>query len=180
VPVSRQRKINRARKRTRVASSSPSSPNVGHAASRRKNFNVKVAAIVLVVAVAAAIVAYVVANRNGQAGNEITTASGLKYTDLKVGDGATPKLGQTVQVHYIGWLENGREFNNSYKGGTPAEFELGAGLIPGWNETLQTMKVGGKRRIVVPPNLAYGAAGRPPTIGPNATLTFEIELLNVK
>jgi peptidylprolyl isomerase len=152
---------------------------VGHPSGRRKNFNVKVVGIVLVVAVAAAVVAYVVANRNGEAGNEITTASGLKYTDLKVGDGATPKLGQTVQVHYIGWLENGREFNNSYKG-APAEFELGAGLIPGWNETLQTMKVGGKRRIIVPPNLAYGAAGRPPSIGPNATLTFEIELLNVK
>jgi peptidylprolyl isomerase len=180
VPVSRQRKINRARKRPRVASSSPSSPNVGHAAGRRKNFNIKVVAIVLVVAVAAAIVAYVVANRNGQAGNEITTESGLKYTDLKVGDGATPKLGQRVQVHYIGWLENGREFENSYKAGSPAEFELGAGLIPGWNETLQTMKVGGKRRIIVPPSLAYGAAGRPPKIGPNATLTFEIELLRVR
>jgi peptidylprolyl isomerase len=138
-------------------------------------------AIVLVIAVAAAVVAYVVANRNGQAGNEITTASGLKYTDLKVGDGATPKLGQTVQVHYIGWLANGREFNNSHKGGgAPAEFQLGEGLIPGWNETLQTMKVGGKRRIVVPPSLAYGAAGRPPTIPPNETLTFEIELLKVK
>ena len=143
-------------------------------------------AIVLVLAVAASVVAYVVANRNGQAGNEITTASGLKYTDLTVGNGATPKLGQTVQVHYIGWLENGREFNNSRKSdapgkvAAPAEFELGAGLIPGWNETLQTMKEGGKRRIVVPPNLAYGAAGRPPTIPPNATLTFEIELLDVK
>ena len=137
-------------------------------------------AIILVVAVAAAVVAYVVANRNGRAGNEITTASGLKYTDLKVGDGATPKLGQTVQCHYIGWLQNGKEFNNSYKGRTPAEFQLGEGLIPGWNETLQTMKVGGKRRIIVPPNLAYGAAGRPPTIPPNETLTFEIELLNVK
>lgn len=153
---------------------------MGHAPGRRKNFNVKVIAIVLIIAVAAAVVAYVVANRKGEAGNEITTPSGLKYSDLKVGDGATPKLGQTVQVHYIGWLENGREFNNSYKSGPPAEFELGPGLIPGWNETLQTMKVGGKRRIIVPPNLAYGAAGRPPSIPPNATLTFEIELLRVK
>ena len=180
MPVSRNRKINRARKRPRVASSSVSSPNPGRAASRRKGFNVKVVAIILVVAVAASVVAYVVANRNGQAGNEITTASGLKYTDQKVGDGATPKLGQKVQVHYIGWLENGREFNNSYKGGTPVEFQLGPDLIPGWNETLQTMKVGGKRRIILPPNLAYGPTGRPPTIPPNATLTFEIELLNVK
>ena len=153
---------------------------MGHAPGRRKNFNVKVIAIVLIITVAAAVVAYVVANRKGEAGNEITTPSGLKYSDLKVGDGATPKLGQKVQVHYIGWLENGREFNNSYKSGPPAEFELGPGLIPGWNETLQTMKVGGKRRIIVPPNLAYGAAGRPPTIPPNATLTFEIELLRVQ
>jgi peptidylprolyl isomerase len=163
-----------------VASASGSSPNLAHAPGRRKNFNTKVVAIVLIVAVAAAIVAYVVANRKGQAGSEITTASGLKYSDLKVGEGATPKLGQTVQVHYIGWLENGREFNNSYKSGAPAEFQIGPGLIPGWNETLQTMKAGGKRRIIVPPALAYGAAGRPPTIPANATLTFEIELLSVK
>lgn len=110
----------------------------------------------------------------------IETASGLKYADLKVGDGATPKLGQRVQVHYIGWLANGTEFNNSYALGRPAEFALGPGLIPGWTEALQTMKVGGKRRIIVPPNLAYGPSGRPPTIPPNEILTFEIELLGVR
>ena len=110
----------------------------------------------------------------------IETASGLKYTDLKVGDGATPRLGQLVQVHYIGWLSNGKEFNNSYQIGPAPEFRLGPGLIPGWNEALQSMKVGGKRRVIVPPNLAYGPTGRPPTIPPNETLTFEIELLAVK
>ena len=110
----------------------------------------------------------------------VESPSGLKYADLKVGDGATPKLGQGVQVHYVGWLADGKEFNNSYKLGRPAEFSLGPGLIPGWVEALQTMKVGGKRRIIVPPNLAYGAAGRPPVIPPNATLTFEIELLAVR
>jgi peptidylprolyl isomerase len=136
--------------------------------------------IVLIVAVAAAVIAYVVANRRGQAGNEVTTASGMKYTDLTVGDGATPKLGQSVQVHYIGWLANGKEFNNSRKDGRPAEFSLGPGLIPGWNEALQSMKVGGKRRIILPPKLAYGPAGKPPAIPPNETLTFEIELLGVK
>jgi peptidylprolyl isomerase len=141
---------------------------------------VKVLVIVLIVAVAAAAIAYVVANRRGQAGSEVTTTSGLKYTDLKVGDGATPRVGQSVQVHYIGWLANGREFNNSYKEGRPAEFSLGPGLIPGWNEALQTMKVGGKRRIILPPNLAYGATGRPPAIPANETLTFEIELLGVR
>lgn len=110
----------------------------------------------------------------------IESPSGLKYADLKVGDGATPRLGQRVQVHYIGWLENGQEFNNSYKLGRPAEFSLGPGLIPGWNEALQTMKVGGKRRIILPPALAYGPPGKPPDIPPNSTLTFEIELLAVR
>ena len=176
MPVSRQRKINRARKRPRIAP--VSGPLVSPRS--RKTFNVKVLVIVLIVAVAAAAIVYVVANRRGQAGNEITTASGMKYTDLKVGDGATPRIGQTVRVHYIGWTENGKEFNNSYKLGAPAEFAVGPGLIPGWNEALQSMKVGGKRRIILPPKLAYGPAGKPPDIPPNATLTFEIELLGVK
>jgi peptidylprolyl isomerase len=136
--------------------------------------------IVAIVAVAAAAVVYVVANRRGQAGNEITTASGMKYTDLKVGDGASPRMGQGVRVHYTGWLANGTEFDSSYKTGRPAEFSLGPGLIPGWNEALQSMKVGGKRRIILPPALAYGQSGRPPTIPPNSTLTFEIELLGVR
>jgi peptidylprolyl isomerase len=103
----------------------------------------------------------------------------LKYVDQRVGDGATPRTGQTVRVHYIGWLANGREFNNSYKGGAPVDFSVGPGLIPGWNEALQSMKVGGKRRIILPPKLAYGPAGKPPDIPPNETLTFEIELLGV-
>lgn len=135
--------------------------------------------MVLVVAVAAAAVVYVVINR-GQAGNEITTDSGMKYVDLKVGDGATPQMGQRVKVHYIGRLADGREFENSYNQGPPAEFNVGPGLIKGWNEALQTMKVGGKRRITLPPALAYGATGSPPRIPPNSTLTFEIELLGVR
>ena len=129
---------------------------------------------------AASAVAYVVANRKGQAGTEVTTASGIKYTDLKVGEGASPRMGQTVRVHYTGWLENGTEFDSSFKHGGPAEFKLGPGLIPGWNETLQTMKAGGKRRLTIPPSLAYGPLGQPPRIPPNATLTFEIELLSVR
>ena len=176
MPVSRQRKVYKAKKRPRVASASAASAP----ARGKKPFNVKVLVIVLIVAVAAAAIAYVVANRGSQAGNEITTQSGMKYVDLKVGDGATPKMGQGVQVHYIGWLANGKEFNNSYQLGQPAEFALGPGLIPGWNEALQTMKVGGKRRIILPPSLAYGTTGRPPTIPPNETLTFEIELLGVR
>jgi len=177
VPVSRQRKPNRARKRPRVAPSS--STAVAAQSHNRKGFNLKIVVIILIVAAAASVVAYVVARRSP---NEITTPSGLKYTDLKVGDGPSPKLGQTVRVHYIGWLENGKEFNNSHKmpGGAPVEFTLGPGLIPGWNEALPTMKVGGKRRLVIPPKLAYGPSGKPPDIPPNATLTFEIELLGVK
>ncbi|HXQ73079.1 MAG TPA: FKBP-type peptidyl-prolyl cis-trans isomerase [Pyrinomonadaceae bacterium] len=177
MPVSRQRKVYRAKKRPRVAPASAAS-----APARRggKTFNYKVLVIIAIVAVAAAVIVYVVANRGSQAGNELTTASGMKYVDLKVGNGATPRMGQGVQVHYIGWLANGTEFNNSYKEGQPAAFSLGPGLIPGWNEALQSMKVGGKRRIILPPALAYGATGRPPAIPPNETLTFEIELLGVR
>ena len=179
MPVSRQRKVNRARKRPRVASSSTTA-SAGHAPARKSGFNVKVVVIILIVAVAASVVAYVVANRRGLVGQEITTPSGLKYTDLKVGDGRSPKIGQTVRVNYTGWLQNGTEFDSSAKHGGPAEFALGPGLIPGWNEALQTMKVGGKRRIITPPNLAYGKMGQPPKIPSDATLTFEIELLGVK
>ena len=111
---------------------------------------------------------------------EVVSLSGLKYIDLVKGEGATPQYGQFVSVHYVGWLENGREFNNSYRLGRPAEFSIGPALIPGWNEAIQTMKVGGKRRIILPPSLAYGPTGRPPTIPPNATLIFEVELLGVR
>jgi peptidylprolyl isomerase len=177
VPVSRQRKPNRARKRPRVAYSSTAASGQSQS---RKGFNLKIVVIILIVAVATSVVAYVVARKSHA--SEITTPSGLKYTDLKVGDGPSPRLGQTVRVHYIGWLENGREFNNSHKmgSGSPVEFTLGPGLIPGWNEALPTMKVGGKRKLVIPPKLAYGPSGKPPDIPPNATLTFEIELLGVK
>ena len=125
-------------------------------------------------------VVYVITRRNaGTVTYETTTASGLKIHDEKVGDGPSPKMGQTVRVHYIGRFENGKEFNNSYSGGQPAEFRIG-GVIEGWNEALQTMKVGGKRKIWVPSKIAYGPQGRPPTIPPNANLEFDIELLGIK
>lgn len=131
-------------------------------------------------AVAAFVAVYVISTLRGtKAAPEITTASGLKYQDLRVGDGASPQMGQTVTVHYIGRLENGTEFNNSYKLGKPIDFKLGQ-VIAGWNEGLQSMKVGGKRRLWIPSRLAYGAAGRPPAIPPKANLDFEIELLGVK
>ena len=179
MPESRHRKVNRARKRPRVAHANPSTSS----SSPASNQKVRLIAIIVIIALAASAAAYVISSRRSSPGGaEFTTPSGLKIQDVKVGDGATPKLGQTVTVHYIGWLENGKEFNNSHKmpGGAPVEFTLGPGLIPGWNEALPTMKVGGKRRLVIPPKLAYGPSGKPPDIPPNATLTFEIELLGVK
>ena len=97
-----------------------------------------------------------------------------------MGDGPTPKPGQTVSVNYTGWLESGKEFDSSAKHGGPAQFQLGGNLIKGWNEGLATMKVGGKRKLFVPSKLGYGAVGSPPNIPPNANLVFEIELLAVR
>jgi FKBP-type peptidyl-prolyl cis-trans isomerase len=136
--------------------------------------------LILVGVIAIAAVVYVITRRGSEKTvYETTTASGLKIHDEKVGDGPSPKMGQRVSVHYIGRFEDGREFNNSYKMGQPAEFRLG-GVIEGWNEALQSMKVGGKRKIWVPSKIAYGSAGKPPTIPPNSNLEFDIELLDIK
>jgi peptidylprolyl isomerase len=110
-----------------------------------------------------------------------TTASGLKYYDLVVGDGATPKAGQQVTVHYTGWLQDGGKFDSSLDRGQPFTFAIGQGqVIPGWDEGVMTMKVGGKRQLVIPPELAYGEQGAGGVIPPNATLVFDVELLDVQ
>ncbi len=111
--------------------------------------------------------------------NSIMTASGLKITDLIIGDGVEASAGQTVSVHYKGTLENGKEFDSSYGRG-PFSFPLGAGrVIKGWDEGVAGMKVGGKRKLVIPPSMGYGSRGAGGVIPPDATLIFEVELLSV-
>jgi peptidylprolyl isomerase len=114
------------------------------------------------------------------AAKERVTESGLRITDLAIGDGPEARSGQTVVVNYRGTLENGREFDSSYGRG-PFSFPLGAGrVIRGWDEGVAGMQVGGKRRLVIPPDLAYGQRGAGGVIPPNATLIFEVELLEIR
>jgi peptidylprolyl isomerase len=115
----------------------------------------------------------------------MTSSTELKITDTKVGTGATPKSGQTCVIHYTGWLyqdgAKGRKFDSSVDRGEPFEFSIGVGqVIGGWDQGVATMKVGGKRTLIIPPALGYGARGAGGVIPPNATLLFDVELLGVK
>jgi len=111
---------------------------------------------------------------------ETTMPSGLKYKDEVVGTGESPKQGKQVRVHYTGRLTDGKKFDSSVDRGQPFTFTIGVGqVIKGWDEGVATMKVGGKRQLMIPPSLGYGARGAPPAIPPNADLIFDVELLGV-
>ena len=139
----------------------------------------------IALAVIAANAAVAAASRPASAQNVMTTPSGLKIIDTKPGSGASPKTGQTCVMHYTGWLyENGakgRKFDSSVDRGQPFEFPIGRGqVIAGWDEGVASMKVGGKRTLIIPAALGYGARGAGGVIPQNATLMFDVELLGVK
>jgi FKBP-type peptidyl-prolyl cis-trans isomerase FkpA len=109
------------------------------------------------------------------------TPSGLRYQDLAKGEGVEATAGRTASLHYTGWLTNGEKFDSSRERNQPFSFTLGAGqVIAGWDEGVAGMKVGGRRKLVIPPGLGYGTAGAPPDIPPGATLVFDVELLGVR
>jgi peptidylprolyl isomerase len=140
----------------------------------------KAIAFLIIAALAVAAVLFIIFRGGGSAPGQVTTASGLKYIDEVVGTGDNPRPGQNVTVHYTGTLENGTKFDSSVDRGQPYPFRIGTGaVIKGWDEGVMTMKVGGKRRLMVPAKLGYGADGNPPRIPPNAPLIFEVELLSV-
>lgn len=113
--------------------------------------------------------------------NTVTTPSGLQYEDLVVGEGATAKAGDQVEVHYTGWLTNGQKFDSSLDRRETFRFQLGQGrVIKGWDEGVAGMNVGGKRKLLIPPALGYGARGAGNVIPPNATLVFEVELISIR
>ena len=143
-------------------------------------------AFALVTALASVLAAGAPTTATAQAvGKAMTTPSGLQITDTQVGTGATPKPGQTCVMHYTGWLyeggAKGKKFDSSLDRGQPFEFPIGRQrVIAGWDEGVATMKVGGKRTLIIPPALGYGARGAGGVIPPNATLMFDVELLDVK
>ena len=120
-------------------------------------------------------------NKQMNLDNAVTTASGLKYIDIEPGEGPSPTEGQTVTVHYTGTLKDGKKFDSSRDRGQPFSFVIGVGqVIKGWDEGVGTMKVGGRRTLIIPSELGYGARGAGGVIPPNATLIFDVELLGIK
>lgn len=116
-----------------------------------------------------------------QADKMVKTPSGLQYEDMVAGSGTSPSPGKKVTVHYTGWLADGTKFDSSVDRNEPFVFQIGVGqVIPGWDEGVMTMKIGGKRKLIIPANLGYGAAGAGGVIPPNATLLFEVILLDIR
>jgi FKBP-type peptidyl-prolyl cis-trans isomerase len=141
--------------------------------------------VMAAIAVAMAALAFAPTAASAQTGKPMTTASGLQVIDTTVGTGASPKPGQTCVMHYTGWLyedgKKGKKFDSSVDRNEPFEFPIGQHrVIAGWDEGVATMKVGGKRTLIIPPALGYGARGAGGAIPPNATLMFDVELLAVK
>ena len=182
----------RKRKGRRNPSGGGSSKAAGHSSKPGKKRTTQIVGIVLVTSLAIVAGLYFLFSRSSgkpaPAVNKVTpvidaqtvtTASGLQYVDEVIGGGPSPRTGQMVSVHYTGTLMNGTKFDSSVDKGTPFSFPIGMGrVIKGWDEGLMTMKVGGKRRLTIPPELAYGAKGSG-IIPANATLIFEVELLGV-
>jgi FKBP-type peptidyl-prolyl cis-trans isomerase len=155
-------------------------------AAKQRNRRLLIGGIILVVLVAIGYFAITaLQNKNNasssSSGQATTTSSGLQVIDEVVGNGQEAKTGDTVSVNYTGWLADGTKFDSSYDRNQTFDFTLGAGnVIKGWDEGVVGMKVGGKRKLIIPPDLAYGATGYAPVIPANATLTFEIELVAIK
>ena len=176
MPQSRHRKTGKAKKRPKglYPAGKPKPPSA-------RNRQTRMIAIIVVLVFAVSAVAYLITQYAGKTEAEVTTASGLKYSEIKEGTGVTPQKGQTVSVHYTGTLENGTKFDSSRDRDTPYNFRIGTGVvIKGWDEGLMSMKVGGRRRLVIPSALGYGPQGKLPDIPGNSTLIFEVELLGVK
>ena len=176
MPQSRHRKTGKAKKRSKGLY-----PATKSKAPAGRNRQVRIISIVIVLALAASAIAYLITKRTGTtSGTEITTASGLKYIEVVEGTGPVATTGQRVSVDYTGTLQNGTKFDSSV-GRQPYEFVLGSGtVIKGWDEGIAGMKVGGKRKLIIPASLGYGPQGRPPSIPGNSTLLFDVELMGIK
>ena len=177
MPQSRKRRTGRRMHTRGTTVAAQQRSEARHAKQKRTRV---IAAVIVFALVAGAAAYFFVPGLPGRAGAEVTTRSGLKYTDLVVGTGPSPRVGQTAVVHYTGTLTDGTKFDSSVDRGQPYSFALGTGsVIKGWDEGVATMKVGGRRHLIVPPALGYGAMPRP-GIPPNSTLVFDVELLDVK
>ena len=131
-------------------------------------------------AVLSIIIIFIFLSCNTKSDEPVITDSGLKYIDLVVGKGDSPNIGQRVSVHYTGWLEDGKKFDSSYDRNTPIEFTVGVDeMIRGFDEGILSMKKGGKRKLFIPSDLAYGSNGIPGVIPPDALIIFEVELVDI-